>query len=228
MNSEDLNKILIPDSNSDGVALGDWDMGHDVKVHFRDLKSKLLKLIDSADYVFGCVAWLTDEELLDALRSKAGVSLIVQKEDFLRPDSPGTSHVNKQRLRDAYDALPGIWRHHFGVGVGHLLSHGGDTWVEGVRCVGFDRRKPFAPVMHHKFALFAKRFRGRQWEQPAIAWTGSYNWTRTANRSLENAVVIRDPKAVKGFYLEYQQLLGLSEPLDWTSEWVAPEWRIGT
>lgn len=56
-------------------------------VFFRDLKTRLIEQINRADYVFGCVAWLTDHDILTALGKKRGVQLLVQKEDFLRPDS---------------------------------------------------------------------------------------------------------------------------------------------
>ena len=59
-------------------------------------------------------------------------------------------------------------------------------------------------------------------------WTGSYNISQTATKSLENAVVIRDQVIAEAYFNEWSQIMALSEPLDWESEWVAPEWRIGT
>jgi hypothetical protein len=38
--------------------------------------------------VIGCIAWLTNTKIIQALRKvDQGVQIIVQKEDFLRPDS---------------------------------------------------------------------------------------------------------------------------------------------
>lgn len=62
----------------------------------------------------------------------------------------------------------------------------------------------------------------------ACVWTGSYNISQTAAKSLENAVVIRDQVIAQAYFNEWSQIMALSEPLDWESEWVAPEWRIGT
>jgi hypothetical protein len=59
-------------------------------------------------------------------------------------------------------------------------------------------------------------------------WTGSMNLTFNANQSLENAVHIRDPIIARGYVQEWAQILGISECLDWTSEWCAPEFHIGT
>lgn len=54
---------------------------------FRNLKEELIACIKNADFVFGCVAWLTDFDVLAALAEKQGVNIAVQKEDFLRPDT---------------------------------------------------------------------------------------------------------------------------------------------
>ncbi|MNJ81293.1 hypothetical protein D3C77_800280 [compost metagenome] len=59
-------------------------------------------------------------------------------------------------------------------------------------------------------------------------WTGSFNFTKNATLSLENALFITDPKIVNAYFEEYGQIAAMSEELDWTSEWVAPVWRIGT
>ena len=99
--------------------------------------------------------------------------------------------------------------------------------------------------MHHKFLVFCDR--GYQVEKydegpngekpfsidhpcfvPKAVWTGSFNATHTSIRSLENAVIIHRPEAARAYYDEWKTLLGLSEPLDWTSNYVEPEYRIGS
>jgi hypothetical protein len=223
-----LNKFLIPTDTGEGLALGDWNLGlGDATVHFRDLKQKLIRYIGAADYVFGCVAWLTDLEILAALRGKRGVSLVIQKEDFLRPD--GNSKNFRRDVYDAYTSLPTVERYQFRLGVANELSTSLDPRVQGVRVVGFPRSGDYGPRMHHKFCVFAKHNEELEtWHAPHAVWTGSFNWTQSASNSLENAVYIDEPKAAKGFYLEFQQVLALSEPPDWTAAYVAPEWRIGT
>lgn len=229
---------------------------------FRGIRDKLIAQIEEADYVFGCVAWLTDFGVLAALAKKRGVCIVVQKEDFLRPDGPGQGDQWRCRLREAYDKLPVLdSRWCFGQGLIAQLSvfSGGDS-VSAVRCAGYDRRVGngrFTPLMHHKFALFA-RFSlqgphdprlperdpelggyftnaelsndffldGLPW--PNAAWTGSYNWSTNASQSLENAILLKDPESVDAYFREFQQVVAMSEPLDWTSQYVEPEWRIGT
>jgi len=51
--------------------------------------------------------------------------------------------------------------------------------------------------MHHKFAVFDRQ----------TVLTGSYNWTRAAAReNEENIVVLGDPRAVKAFSVEFEDL----------------------
>jgi phosphatidylserine/phosphatidylglycerophosphate/cardiolipin synthase-like enzyme len=64
--------------------------------------------------------------------------------------------------------------------------------------------------------------------QPYAAWTGSFNFTLNAASSLENAVILREPTLVNAYYEEWAQVLAVSEPLDWTADWVEPDWRIGS
>ena len=52
--------------------------------------------------------------------------------------------------------------------------------------------------------------------------------SNTATKSLENTVIIHSKKVAQAYFNEWAQITALSEPLDWESEWSAPEWRIGT
>jgi len=73
----------------------------EVTTYFEDLELHLCSYIKQYPIILGCVAWLTNENILRALQSRELVQIIIQKEDFLRPDS--------QRLPDLsmpYDALP--------------------------------------------------------------------------------------------------------------------------
>ena len=61
-----------------------------------------------------------------------------------------------------------------------------------------------------------------------MVWTGSFNLSRSASRSRENAVIIRDPKIASAYFRECLDLLALSERLDWESEEIDPEWHQDT
>lgn len=54
------------------------------------------------------------------------------------------------------------------------------------------------------------------------------NLTDTVDHSWENAVFIDSPDIARGYLDEWVQLFAMSEPLDWRSPYVEPEWRIGT
>jgi phosphatidylserine/phosphatidylglycerophosphate/cardiolipin synthase-like enzyme len=87
--------------------------------------------------------------------------------------------------------------------------------------------------MHNKFLIFSKveestEDHGIETVTPYAVWTGSFNLTKNATMSLENALFITDKKIVNAYFEEYGQIAAMSEELNWSSEWTAPEWRIGT
>lgn len=213
-----------------------------VAVLFRDLEDHLCDLVRESDLVVGCVAWLTSERVLAALADvKDGVSVVVQKEDFLRPDHGHDRAVWRSRLRHLYDSLtPGPIRYSHGQLVA-TLSFAGDPEIAPVRCVGNHNRdrSPAFPRMHNKFLVFCdykpcckndelSELLPEDRITPRAVWTGSFNLTQNATRSFENAVVLTGVDVATRYYNEWQQILALSEPLDWRSEWAEPEWRIGT
>lgn len=206
-----------------------------VQVYFRDLEKELIREIKSAKAVVGCVAWLTSEPILDALaKVPFGVSIVVQKEDFLRPDV-GARGLWRSSLRRLYNRIPAKFHRTSLRGlVGQLSQHAADMTLEPIRCVGNHNKDkaPAFPRMHNKFLVMCHTSRD-EWGNlgtvfPCSVWTGSFNFTKNAAMSLENAVVMDDQGIAHAYYREWEQILALSEPLDWESEWSAPEWRIGS
>jgi len=202
-----------------------------VQVYFRNLSSALISEIKKADVVLGCVAWLTDFMIIDALREK-DVAIVVQKEDFLRPDL-GASSDWKKRLHAKYNTLScNIMRFFFKNNMIGSLSVAYDPTIEPIRCVGnYNRDKsPAFPRMHNKFMIFAKltEVEGYPTVVPYAVWTGSFNMTLNAQRSLENAVLLKDSVLVDAYFREFGQIFAISEQLDWSSDWIEPELRIGT
>jgi hypothetical protein len=203
-----------------------------------NLEQALVKYIDGSEFVFACFAWLTNYKVLDALAAtEHGCQVVVQKEDFLRPDA-GHSRGSNATLRRKYAAL----RCPFGRI--NLPTHAGglsvcsDPRVEAVRCAGVANtdRRAASPRMHHKFAVSCRvSFKkcdvaGEEYPifSPKSVWTGSFNPTANGTRSRENAIEIED-EAIAGFYLnEWSKVFAMSEPLNWNSRWVCPEWRVGT
>ena len=217
-----------------------------ISVYFRNIENELICKINEYPVVVGCVAWLTHEGILDALSYRKRVSIIIQKEDFLRPD---TGNWSGNKLRKMYASLPlgasccyarGEWW-------GSLLAslNYGSAWeAEPVRWVGnFNTEKnPAFPRMHNKFLIFCDIHEVTENDYdgdeegieivPRAVWTGSFNLTDNATRSLENAIYIKDMEIVNAYYTEWQYIFALSESIPnefWNSSWYAPDYfRIGT
>lgn len=237
----DLNNGTLEDHETGGIYefVDNSSVTDTISVYFRGLESHLIKLISEAEVVVGCVAWLTSEAIINAL-AETKCAIVVQKEDFLRPDIGSNGNWNR-RLRKLYDRLKSpSERYYLGDLVG-MLSVGGDPAAPPVRCVGnYNKDKsPAFPRMHNKFLVFCEwgtitKGTGERWEytqsilSPHTVWTGSFNFTKNAALSLENAIVIKDTKIAKAYFDEWQQIYAMSESLDWESIWSAPEWRIGT
>jgi phosphatidylserine/phosphatidylglycerophosphate/cardiolipin synthase-like enzyme len=217
--------------------------GVDAEVVFRDLQPRLVAMIESYPVVVGCVAWLTSGAILDALATRQAVSIIVQKEDFLRPDHDGDRTEWARRLRQRYayleDAGPPLPTRYVMPAPLCNASVCSTPTIEPIRCVGNHNssRSPAHPRMHNKFLIFGRMRGETEWNglhdveglfYPEAVWTGSFNLTETASNSFENAVIIRDERIAAAYALEYAQIAVLSEPLDWDTDWMAPEWRIGT
>ncbi|MDD1770969.1 MAG: phospholipase D-like domain-containing protein [Methanomassiliicoccales archaeon] len=198
-----------------------------VRAYFKNLAGSLILEMESADVVVGCVAWLTHPDILEALSRKRFVSIIVQKEDWLRPDySPENEWRARQRAR--YETLQGPCRAELGGLLAEMDLTSSMEAFDAVRCVGYRNRsqRDSIPRSHHKFVVMCNKL--EHGVRPFRVWTGSFNFTNNAQRSFENAVAIDDEKLSAAYFAEYQQVAALSEPLDWTSEWVEPEWRIGS
>ncbi|KAJ3072014.1 hypothetical protein HK102_006332 [Quaeritorhiza haematococci] len=204
-----------------------------VSVYFRNAMSSLADKILQADVVYGCAAWMTNVSILRALSKCKGVSIIVAKEDWMRPDSmdPG--------LKKLYSKLRPLEYHVREIphsDIGNLNQCQGDVGDDPVRCCGnYNEQKVAAwPRMHHKFLVFAhyRKYKGddgeHQWIVPYAVWTGSLNLTHNSENSLENGVYIDDRGLALAYSKEFGQVYAISEPLDWEHKWVCPEYRIGT
>lgn len=176
-----------------------------VEVHFSDLEEALCRLIRGSHRVIGCVSWLTSIPVLEALEGCEAVSLVVQKEEFLRPELMPDDGWRK-KLRSHYDALRGgISASSFDFrfsNVDPIFGIKSHDSLEAVRCCGIvDKSAANVPRMHHKFFVFFRRLGDyHQLEKvhgavhiPVAVWTGSFNPSANGTRSLENAVTLMPP-----------------------------------
>jgi hypothetical protein len=236
---QSLPEVFINNAdNREGTPQEDHSISSgNVSVFFRNQEKILAEQIRASKLVLGAVAWLTSPVILDALM-KPECAIVVQKEDFLRPD--GTTDSWPAQLRARYSKLRCELDRYSLPGVASSLSVCGDPSFDPVRCVGnynFNK-SPAMPRMHNKFLVFCDLDKVRTKHdtfvscayrvKPMSVWTGSMNLSYNATKSLENAVLINDEQIAKAYAEEWAQIFAMSEPLDWESVWVSPEWRIGT
>lgn len=171
-----------------------------VRPVFRNIENEIVEQIKKHDVIVGCVAWLTSVPILEALQGKQ-VSFIVQQEDWLRPDSKEWS-LKKQR--ELYQSL---------IGINNYVARA--SWcccfdIQPIRLSGKPKTMNRSNArMHHKFALFGKRSATEDFPivDFDLLWTGSYNFTANATKSLENGVFIKSQDVVEAYFAEWRQVL---------------------
>lgn len=192
-----------------------------VTLYLKRLGPRLIEYIDHprTKFVVGCVAWLTNMPVLEALANKAGCSFIVQDggfKDAANTDEPSGYH---DRLRKSYEALkplqllgitPGAELLQVVPKYSMLLNTKRIATPFAVRVAGSVESNSVQPRMHHKFALFLDDH-----GIPFGVWTGSFNWTNCASKSFENATFIQDHDIVQGYFAEFLQMLIQSRELTW-------------
>jgi len=210
-----------------------------IQAYFDNLEKNLIDKIkqNSDKLIFGCVAWLTSEPVLKALAKCDNVQILIQKEDFLRPDINSRNSWSI-RLRKLYADLK---FNHFRFELKdpiRELSICDEPVIYPVMCVGNHNKEkhPAFPRSHHKFLVFCEK-RGKLDEYkidyaPTAVWTGSFNFTKNATHSFENALYIEDKSGnnpiLQAYLNEHHQIFTLSEMLDWETTWIEPRYRIGT
>lgn len=205
-----------------------------IECYFKNIEQRLIEKIEEYKdgCIFGCVAWLTSEPILKALSKCKNVQIVVQKEDFIRPDSYSGPYW-KKNLHTLYSKISCETERHQLPGKAASLSVCSDPSVSAIRCVGNHNsdKNPAFPRSHHKFLVFCKQIIN-EWNTEYIAlavWTGSFNLTHNATNSFENVVFIKEPKEIIQSYLdEWAQVFSFSESLNWENNWCEPEYRIGT
>lgn len=251
LNDLDPLKDLWNDSDGCPDGVGDnsvIDSERETQVYFRNLEEHLIGHIKESCGAVGAIAWLTNGNILDALATLEDCAIVVQKEDFLRPDYANTVKDSNWRnwLRRKYDALKPTNPYSHQANMISSLSVCYGWCNHAVRCVGNHNstKTPAFPRMHNKFLIVSKQ---RDFDKmleaypglsdaleycdlflPTGVWTGSFNFTKNAGYSLENAIYTTDPEVVMAYYEEFGQIMAFSEPLDWSRDWIAPELRIGT
>lgn len=253
MMQNNLNLLEIPTDHEAGMPLTDHSVCQEnanfeaAEAYFKNVEDHLVEKIykHGEGFIFGSVAWLTSERIIKALAYCDNVQILIQKEDFLRPDFGDTMQEGFRRSKyralystlrfdhDKFDCREPICN----------LSVLGDCTVDPVRCVGNYNRDTTQPNAraHNKFLVFCEQIKDSTDEtrtfkediyKPVAVWTGSYNFTNNSGNSFENAIYLEDSSGknpiIEAYLNEHHQIFALSEKLDWESNWVQPEYRIGT
>lgn len=169
------------------------------QVYFNDIASVLVAHILEAEYVYGCVAWLSHADVLTALKQKKSL-IIVQQEDWKSPA--------RSKAFQSYSELTPIPFEYLNL-LDPKLNRIKATYASpAVRAIGSPEGSANShPRMHHKFLILEKSngIRG--------VWSGSFNMTHNATNSLENAMFVTDEHVVKAYQEEFMNLFRISGEL---------------
>lgn len=232
--SDRTNLVTVLSRHTEGkrVKMAKFDQLGPAKAIFQNHAAELGKLLRKWPAFVGCVAWLTDMNILRAMKGKCW-GMTVQKEDFLRPDGDDAGNAEwAQDLQAAYEELSpyGMMRAGNDFSQHHTCSILSDAFgltcneVPVIACVGLARQEARAN-MHHKFLVFGEDT--DDGFQPRAVWTGSFNMSRNASRSIENALYVEDTGLAEAYYEEWGAVMSIGEELDWDSEYVSPHHDFG-
>lgn len=209
------------------------------KVYFRNIEEKLISEINDADVVIGAIAWLYSENVINALAEKDNVFLIVDKNPLFNINTSnlkGYQIIKRGDLLRKYKELKcNLVPYQFD-NLLNKVSEECSPFIDPIKCAGIEKSRKSYATMHNKFLLFAKmkseniEVGGKVYQidlvKPYSVWTGSFNFTPNASRSLENALVITDEEIVRAYYKEFGQLAAISEKLEWESSNPNPDWKF--
>ena len=220
-----LNDVKVEDESStmgkkeqtDFSCIGD---NKDIEVYFKNIENIICEKIKKHKYIVGCVAWLTNKKILTELSKKdKDVLIIVQDEDFLRPDTyfDGNKEKFKKTILTYYNRIKGhdkcILLNDLGIS---YMSH-----IDcGIRRCGFINKDklPAFPRMHNKFIVLGNDDEHGYPEYTEVI-TGSFNYTENSTNSLENIICVKDKKIVHSYYAHFGEIALISVELDWEGDW---------
>jgi hypothetical protein len=155
----DFNQEYIRAEKGAGQPLKDYSVSskdREIKVYFRNIEKHLIKHIMEADVVVGCVAWLTNQKILEALNTRLGVALVINKKDKNKTYKDENLRKFHENLRKFYDELPRIRSDVFQTTT--LMDCFQTEYIEPIRCVGVRSKSKgeIIPLMHNKFIVLCK------------------------------------------------------------------------
>lgn len=211
----------------DAPANRDTSTPHGIATaHFGELRRPLLEFIIGSEILVGCVAWVTEKFVLEALAARP-VALCVQKESWWKG-----SDVRGKAYATRYAALQGgLPASAFPEPLATKRVRGkqvpNDAVLAPIACVGYGGATQNSPLMHHKFIVRCTRDADGLLV-PLAVWTGSFNFSLNANNSFENAIEIHDPTIAGAYLEEFALVASVSEPMNWRYSKPMPKGPGGT
>jgi len=217
------------------------------------LIEKILKFKDG--FIFGCVAWLNDHDILNALAECSNVQILIQKDHKIKIQRYdlgaefGDTNKPVQMLYKKLRFSNSRFRCHHDMSFLNMNSNG---IIDPIRTVGVEKieqkswqkYKNSKPLMHHKFLVFCKKNEKRRTYGGDTAtendlyiavglWNGSFNFTKNASKSFENATYFQkndgSSEMINGCLKTHHDLFTISESLAWGEEYgVHPDYKIGS
>lgn len=194
-----------------------------IQPYFEKIEEHLIEYINKSTYVIGCVAWLTNNNIIEALENIKGVKIIINKEEYLNSNMEIGQKFFYKCLRGKYNSIPDMFNidclcckknmfncNNFKTIFGNQLGINNDNDRSGaILTCGIVNN---FSKMHHKFLIF---FDDKI--EPFGVWTGSYNLSKTSNFSLENALYITDKEVIMEYIKEFLIIHPFSESYNWKS-----------
>lgn len=131
------------------------DEKSNIEVFFKNIENNIINKIKKYKNVIGCVAWLTNENILKELAKKDNVIIIIQEEDFLRPDNnfDGNKLNWKNKLYKLYKNIEINKKNNINLGSFGINYNGHvGSGIMRLGMVNIDKMSAF-PRMHNKFII---------------------------------------------------------------------------
>lgn len=173
------------------------------QAYFQNLNQILIAHILEAEYIYGCVAWLTHVDIIRALKQKK-CCIVINQENWNTP-------FRSKNVRD-YAELTPIPLEYIQQLDRRLTPTKPGYVSPAIRSIGTPSGDPSSDpnqsnqMMHHKFLIMESR-------GMCGVWTGSFNMTHNATNSLENAIFCTDEHVVQEYKKEFVQMYKLSGEL---------------
>lgn len=189
--------------------------------YFDKLEEHLIGYIEKASYIIGCVAWLTNNNIINALEDKKGIKIIINKEEYISSKMESGQKFYYKCLRGKYNDLPDLFHLNCNCCQNQMIQC--SKFMDLFGQVSIDENNQNGAIltcgivnnlskMHHKFLVFFDENM-----HPVGVWTGSYNLSKTSNFSLENALYISDQKVIMEYIKEFMAIFPYSESYNWNS-----------